>query len=125
MPKLIFKFANAGAKRAYEDLPQAIKVQFGADLTAVQNGQKPFSAIKDVSASVGVGAIELIENGSPAYRVIYCAKYLNTVYILHAFTKTTNQSDKANMETAELRHKGMMAEVREAQKEEKKKRRGG
>ena len=92
MPKQ-FKFVNEAAKRAFLDLPREIQRQFGSDLNAVQQDQKPFSAFKDISSSVGAGAIELIENGSPAFRTIYCAKYLDTVYILHAFTKTTNKVD--------------------------------
>lgn len=60
--------------------------------------------------------IELIENGSPAFRLMYCAKYLDTVYILHAFTKTTNGADRAAMATVEKRYKEMMAIVREEEK---------
>lgn len=110
MPKQ-FKFVNEAAKRAFLALPRGIQCQFGSDLNAVQQDQKPFSKFKDISSSVGVGAIELIENGSPAFRTVYCAKYLDTVYILHAFTKTTNKVDRAAMDTAKKRYKEMMAEV--------------
>lgn len=123
MANLKFSFVNEAAKRAYLDLPREVQRQFGLDLLAVQKGSKPFSPIKDISASVGQGAIELIENGSPAYRAVYCAKFLGTVYVLHAFTKTTEGSDKANMETAAARYKLMMADVREAQKQAKRERR--
>lgn len=122
MPKMVLKFANAAAKRAFIALPADIRTQFSVDLTAIQSGQRPNSPVKDVSGSVGTGSFELIENGSPAFRVIYCAKYLNTVYVLHAFTKTTQGVDKPNMNTAASRHKIMMAEVLEAKKIEKKKR---
>lgn len=110
MPKQ-FKFINEAAKRAFLALPREIQSQFGSDLNAVQQGQKPFSAFKDISSSVGAGAIELIENGSPAFRTVYCAKYLDTVYILHAFTKTTNKVDRSAMDTAKKRYKEMMTEV--------------
>jgi phage-related protein len=109
-----FKFVNEAAKRAFKALPQRIKQQFGLDLQAVQDGLKPFSAFKDISGSVGAGAIELIVNGSNAYRAVYCAKYLNTIYILHAFIKTTNGVDQAAMDTARKRYKLMKAEVDEA-----------
>ena len=91
--------------------------QFGSDLNAVQQGERPFSDFKDISSSVGAGAIELIENGSPAYRAVYCVKYLDTVYILHAFIKTTNGVDKAAMKTAKLRYATMMQEVKSEQKQ--------
>lgn len=125
MAKMSFKFVNEAAKRDFMNLPHDIRMQFSVDLTAVQNGQKPLSPIKDIGESVGTGAFELIENGSPAYRAVYCAKYMNTVFILHAFTKTAQGTDKPNMKTAAARHQVMMEEVREAKKEEKNKKRGG
>lgn len=109
-----FKFVNEAAKRDFLALPKDIQRQFGSDLNAVQQGENPFSEFKNISKSVGQGAIELIENGSPAFRAVYCAKYLETVYILHAFTKTTNGVDRAAMETAKLRYKEMMSEVKTA-----------
>ena len=117
-----FRFINDSAKKDFLSLPSEIIKQFGSDLNAVQQNKKPFSEFKDISDSVGQGAIELIENGSPAYRTVYCAKYLNTVYILHSFTKTTNGVDRKGMATAKLRYKEMMDEIREAEKESKRKR---
>lgn len=111
--ELDFDFASDAAERAYKALPRDIQYQFGNDLNAVQQGKRPLSAFEDVSASVGRGAIELKENGSPAYRAVYCAKFENTVYVLHAFTKTAQGVDKKNMETAELRYKELAAAVRE------------
>jgi phage-related protein len=76
-----------------------------------------FPTLRISLISVGKGAIELIENGSPAYRAVYCAKYLDTVYILHAFTKTNNSVDKKAMDTASKRYKDMIAEVQKKEKE--------
>jgi phage-related protein len=120
VPKL-FKFVNAAAKRDFLNLPEEVMSQFGSDLNAVQQGEKPFSDFKNVSGSVGTGAIELVENGSPAYRAVYCAKYLDTVYILHAFTKTTNGVDQAQMDTAKACNKLMMDDVKEIGKGGRKK----
>ncbi|WP_457588777.1 type II toxin-antitoxin system RelE/ParE family toxin [Ensifer canadensis] len=108
-----FQFVNDAAKRDFKALPTEIQKQFGLDLTAVQHGGKPFSAYKHLQDSVGAGAIELIENGSPAYRAVYCAKFGETVYILHAFTKTTNGVDRKAMKTAGDRYKEMMAQIKE------------
>jgi phage-related protein len=80
-------------------------------LNAVQQGKDPFSSHKVLSESVGAGAIELIENGSPAYRVVYCCKYLNTLFVLHAFAKTTNGVDQKEMTTAKARYKEMKQRV--------------
>jgi phage-related protein len=77
----------------------------------VQDGKDPFSPHKVLSDTVGPGAIELIENGSPAYRAVYCCKYLNTVFVLHAFEKTTNGVDQKEMNTAQARYKEMKQRV--------------
>jgi len=53
------------------------------NLLAICENKRPFSNIKTLKESVSIDAIELIENGSPAYRSIYMAKYHNTVYVLH------------------------------------------
>ena len=111
MTEKIFKFINAAAYRAYRALPPEIQKQFGHDLNAVQQGMSPFSLCDNVAESVGPGAIELKENGRPAYRAVFCAKYLDTVYILHAFAKTRNGHDHVAMGVARMRYKLMMQEV--------------
>jgi phage-related protein len=106
-----FEFVSQAALKAYLALPKAIQFQFGTDLHAVQQGKAPFSTHKVLSETVGPGAIELIENGSPAYRAIYCVKYLDTVFVLHAFEKTTNGVDHKEMATAAKRYKEMKQKV--------------
>lgn len=114
-----FEFVSAAAKRAYLTLPRHIQKQFGTDLNAVQQGKDPFSSHKVLSESVGPGAIELIENGSPAYRAVYCCKYVNTVFVLHAFEKTTNGVDQKEMTTARARYKEMKQKVEAERKRAK------
>ncbi|GAK73127.1 hypothetical protein RRU01S_31_00610 [Agrobacterium rubi TR3 = NBRC 13261] len=119
MARKQFKYVSPAAKRAVKDLPADIATDFLNDLNFVMAGKDPRSAFKPLQ-SIGPGVIELIENGSPAYRLMYCAKHLDTVYVLHAFTKTTNGTDRAAMATVEKRYKEMMAIVREAEKAVKK-----
>jgi phage-related protein len=119
MPRKLIKYVNNSAKRAVKDLPINIATDFLNDLNFVAAGKNPRSAFKPLQ-SIGPGVIELIENGSPAYRLMYCAKHLDPVYVLHAFTKTTNGVDRAAMATVEKRYKEMMAIVREAEKAAKK-----
>lgn len=107
-----FVFVNEAAKRAFLDLPRESQRQFGTDLQAVQRGEPPFSRWKHLTETVGPGAIELIENAPNAYRTIYCAKFAETVYILHAFTKTTNSVDRHAMRTAAERYKLMLQILR-------------
>tara|TARA_R110002167_G_scaffold51814_2_gene149924 strand:+ start:1703 stop:2116 length:414 start_codon:yes stop_codon:yes gene_type:complete len=119
MPK-VFRFVNNAAQREFKSLPEDIQLQFGADLNAISQDETPYSAVKNIGSSVGTGAIELIENGSPAYRCVYCVKYMDTLFILSAFTKTTNSVDRPAMSTASGRYQEMMRIVREAKAAAKK-----
>ena len=115
-----FEFINNRSLKEFKALPEEVREQFATDLQAVREGKAPFSEIKHLTESVGTGAIELIENGSPAYRTVYAAKFVDTVYVLHSFTKTTNGVDKKAMATAKGRYKRMQQEIRELEKQTKK-----
>ncbi len=106
-----FEFVNAQSLKEFKELPEKIQLRFANDLNEIRNGKEPYSRYKHLKESVGVGAIELIENGRPAFRTIYVAKYNNTVYILHSFTKTTNGVDRRAMETAAKRYKLMLGKL--------------
>ena len=95
-----FRFVNKQSLKEFKVLPDNVQKRFVLDFNAVFQGKDPFSKFKHIGDSVGVGSIELIENGRPAYRTVYVAKFKNTVYILHLFTKTTNSVDRKAMGTA-------------------------
>lgn len=107
-----YRFINKQSLKEFKALPEHIQRRFALDLNAICQGKEPFSKFKHLTDSVGVGAIELIENGRPAYRTIYVAKFEDTVYILHSFTKTTNGVDRKAMDTANKRYKTMLAEIK-------------
>ena len=108
-----FAFVSDAAEREYKALPQDVISEFGISLRAIQEDKKPFLTIKTLD-SIGKGVIELIINGSPAYRCIYIAKYMDTVVVLHSFDKTTNGVDKQAMKTGKQRYKTLMAELRKS-----------
>jgi len=103
-----FAFVNDAAEREYKELSENIQDEFGKDLRRIQYGQDPELAIGYLN-SIGAGVVELKINGSPAFRCVYVAKYLDTVVVLHSFTKTTNGVDRQAMKTAEQRLKELKA----------------
>lgn len=105
-----FAFVSDAAESEYKDLPKDIQDEFGKDLRRIQYGQNPELVISHLS-SVGAGVIELKVNGSPAFRCIYVAKYLDTVVVLHSFSKTTNGVDRKAMRVAQQRLKDLMTEL--------------
>jgi len=107
-----FAFVSAAAEREYKDLPKDVQDDFGKDLRRIQYGQDPERPIKSLTESVGAGAIELIINGSPAFRCVYVAKFADMVVVLHSFVKTTNRPDRHAMQVAEERMKELKHELR-------------
>lgn len=105
-----FAFVNEAAEREYKALPDIVQDEFGKDLRKIQYGQKPVSPITYLD-SVGGGVVELKKNGSPAFRCIYVAKYLDTVIVLHSFTKTTNGVDRQALRVAEQRLKELLSKL--------------
>jgi phage-related protein len=105
-----FAFVSDAAKREYTSLPEDIQDEFGKDLRRIQYGQYPELVINHLN-SVGAGVVELKINGSPAFRCVYVAKYLDAVVVLHSFTKTTNGVDRQAMKVAGQRLKELKAEI--------------
>jgi len=107
-----FKFINNQSKKEFVALPDTVQKRFANDLNAICQNKEPFSKYKHLKESVGIGAVELIENGRPAYRTIYVAKFAGTVFILHSFTKTTNGVARKAMVTAKQRYKLIQDELK-------------
>ncbi len=106
-----FAFVNGAAEREYKGLPKGIQDEFGKDLRRIQYGQDPELAIEHLNNSVEAGVVELKINGSPAFRCVYVTKYLDTVVVLHSFTKTTNGVDRQAMKVAEQRLRDLKADI--------------
>jgi phage-related protein len=94
-----FAFVSDAAEREYTSLPEDIQDEFGKDLRRIQYGQDPELVINHLN-SVGAGVVELKINGSPAFRCVYVAKYLDAVVVLHSFTKTTNEDYRTTLKRA-------------------------
>lgn len=98
------EFVSAAAEREFtKEFTKENKESFAKSLQDIMDGRDPSLPFKHLSM-VGKGAIELIINGSPAYRVIYVTKHNNTLYILHSFSKTASGVDLPAMKLAKKRY---------------------
>src|SRR5437879_3880724 len=52
---------------------------------------------------IGPGVAEIRVHAENEYRVLYLAKWRNSVHVLHAFVKKTQQTRKADLEIAKRR----------------------
>lgn len=106
-----FAFVSDAADREYKALPSEIQDEFGKALRQIQFDQTPTIEFSHLKGKGMGGVIELKINGSPAYRCVYVAKYLDTVVVLHSFIKTTNGTDQQAMKVVEKRLKELLAQI--------------
>jgi phage-related protein len=92
---------------AREDLaafPESARRRAGNELFMVQVGREP--ADFKPMPRVGSGAYEIrLRDEAGVFRVIYVAKFARTVYVLHAFQKTTRKTRPADIELAARRYR--------------------
>ena len=97
---------------ALDDLrgfPQSAMREAGYQLDKVQSGLPPDDA--KAMPNIGAGVLELrIWDEAGTFRVVYIAKLVDTVYVLHCFQKKTQQTAKRDIELAQKRLKALMKE---------------
>lgn len=95
------------SKRAFDALPKSEREDFANALRKILKGETSalkFKPLNNLGKNIK-GVMELVINGSPAFRVVYVTKFNNTLYLLHAFTKTTNGVDRKAMDVVVKRYK--------------------
>jgi phage-related protein len=97
---------------ALDDLrafPQTARREAGYQIDRVQHGYEP-DDWKPVS-TVGQGVQEIrIRDGSGAFRVLYVAKFVEAIYVLHCFQKKTRKTSRADLELATGRYRDLVKE---------------
>lgn len=90
-------------KEILRDLPKDVMQDIGHQLYLVQCGDNP-SNWEPVSR-VGQGAMELkVWAKDGTYRVLYVAKFVDAVYVLHVFKKTTPKIPDKEIEVAKANY---------------------
>ena len=98
----VLKFMG-GSLTDLATFPEAAKRAAGFELWQVQVGAMP-GDFKPMP-TVGAGAYEIRIKVAGQWRVIYVAKHLNAVYVLHCFHKTTPKTAKTDIDLAAKRYK--------------------
>ena len=95
------QFLGDSLKRLRE-FPEFAKQDAGYQLDRVQNALQPYDF--KTMPSIGNGVEELrIWDGSGTYRVIYTAKFVDIVYVLHAFQKKSQSTPNHEISIAKVR----------------------
>jgi phage-related protein len=93
---------------AMREFPDNARAVLGRELRFVQAGEMP-SSFKPM-ASVGAGVYEIRVRRGNQYRLIYVAKFAESVYVLHAFVKKTQKTASQDIELAQSRYASLIAE---------------
>ncbi len=86
-----------------KSFPEKVRRIIGTELMAEQSGCDP-SDWKPMS-SIGPGVREIRIQYEGQYRVIYIAKFSDSIYVLHAFRKKTQRTSRQDIELARNRLK--------------------
>ena len=90
--------------------PIGARREAGHQLDQVQSGQEP-DDWKPMN-TVGQGVKEIrIRDAAGAFRVIYLAKFVDAVYVLHCFQKKTEKTSKADVDLAAKRYRDLLKEL--------------
>ena len=98
---------------ALDDLrsfPLSARREAGFQIDLVQRGEMPddWKPMPDIGS--GVQEIR-IRDAAGAFRVIYVAKFADTVYVLHCFQKKTQRTSKPDLDLAGSRYRELLKEL--------------
>jgi len=82
----------------------------GYELEHVQAGREPTDW--KPMPSVGLGVNEIRVRTGSAFRVIYMAKFVEAVYVLHTFQKKSRKTARADIDLAKRRFRELIEERR-------------
>lgn len=93
---------------AVREFPALARALVGQELWLIQQGEMPtdFKPMPTVAA----GAYEIRVRAGNQYRVIYVAKFSESVYVLHAFVKKTQKTALADVLLAQSRYALLLKE---------------
>lgn len=85
------------------NFPAEARRKAGFELAAVQRGLEPSDWKPMNTVGAGVREIRIYVLGE--WRVLYVAKLVDAVYVLHAFQKKTGKTRREDLELARRRYK--------------------
>ncbi|HEY2344626.1 MAG TPA: type II toxin-antitoxin system RelE/ParE family toxin [Xanthomonadaceae bacterium] len=93
--------------KCLRDFPEDARHDAGYQLDLLQRGKQP-GDFKPMP-TIGKGVEEIrVRDEAGTYRVIYTARLVDAVYVLHAFQKKTQATSKRDIDIARQRHSELM-----------------
>lgn len=110
-PDVVFEGNSLSVIRGF---PAEVREDFGADLRRLQNGERPLDSGSLAPALPGV--FELRDQDKAAWYRVFYVKMGGRVYVLHCFTKKTNQTPKGDIEIGRKRLSDLKARLAKQKK---------
>ncbi|MCY1559185.1 hypothetical protein D9M68_961960 [compost metagenome] len=104
-PSKLIEFCGS-SKKDIAGFPQEIRERVGYQLDLLMDGDEPtdWKPMK----TVGPGVMEIrVKGKSGAFRVFYVVNRPEAIYVLHAFQKTTEKTEKRDIDLAKDRLKSL------------------
>ena len=86
--------------------PDTARRRAGQELDLLQQGLEP-NDFKPMP-SVGAGVYEMHVRAAGAFRVFYVAKFAEGLYVLHAFQKKTQRTERLDLELGAKRYREIL-----------------
>jgi phage-related protein len=91
-------------QRRIQEFPEEIRGDLADALARLDAGQSLSMPLSRPMSDIGPGAHELrLKDRSGAYRVFYAFARAGTIYVLHAFKKTTRTTKQKDLDLARRR----------------------
>jgi phage-related protein len=110
-PDLVFEGNSLSVIREF---PAEVRENLGADLRRLQNGERPLDFGSMAPALPGVFELR-DQDRATWYRLLY-VRIGGVVYVLHGFTKKTNQTAKGDIEVGRKRLSDLKARLAKQKK---------
>jgi phage-related protein len=94
------------SRRDIGRFPKAARRIAGFQLLRVQQGLEPNDW--KAMASIGAGVQEIRVHTETEHRVCYVARFLEGIYVLHAFEKRTRKTSRSDIELARTRYRELL-----------------
>lgn len=102
------------SKARYQAFPVDVQREMGYALFLAQGGGRHPAMAKTLSGFGGAATVEVRESDDAGtYRAVYTVRYIDAVYVLHAFqkkSKTGAKTPKPDLQLIEKRLKFLIAE---------------
>lgn len=101
---------RGGSLDDLRDFPISARREAGHQLDQVQQGRDPDDW--KPMRTIGQGVREIrIRDEAGAFRVIYVAKFADTIFVLHCFQKKTQATSKPDLELATKQYRDLVKEL--------------